>query len=112
MKLFNTLAIATVLMTALVQSSFSKSIEDPKSDLRLAVTKLLINPTMDASFEEIVRISFFVTSDKQLVVLKTDARTKKLDQYIKNRMNYHTVDVEDLEINRIFHIKVHFQLRK
>ena len=112
MKLFKTFAMACLFIALTSQVSFSKSLEDPNAVLRNAVTKLLINPQLDASVDEMVRISFFVTADDQLVVLKTDARTKKLDEYIKSRMNYHKIKVEDLEINRIFHLKVHFKLEK
>lgn len=112
MKLFKTFAMAFLLIALTSQVSFSKSMEDPNADLRNAVTKLLLYPELNTSVEETVRISFFVTADDQLVVLKTDARTKKLDEYIKSRMNYHKIQVEDLEINRIFHLKVHFQLEK
>lgn len=112
MKHFKTFAMAILVVILSSQASFSTSLEDPNADLRNAVTKLLLNPHFDDRLDETVRISFFVTADQQLVVLKTDARTERLDQYIKSRMNYHTIDVDDLEVNRVFHLKVHFQLGK
>lgn len=110
MKFFKTLAMAFMFIALTSSIAISKTVEDPNDDLRNVVTRLLDNPELDKSLDEAVRISFFVTADDQLVVLKTDARTKKLDEYIKSRMNYQKIKVNDLEINRIFHLKVHFIL--
>lgn len=110
MKLFKNCAVAFMLLALTSQYSFSNSPDDPNADLRNAVTKLLLHPQLDTRLDESVRISFFVTADDKLVVLKTDARTKKLDEFIKGRMNYKEIKVKDLEINRIFHMKVRFML--
>ncbi len=110
MKLFKNFAVAFMLLALTSQYSFSNSPDDPNADLRNAVTKLLLHPQLDTRLDESVRISFFVTADDKLVVLKTDARTKKLDEFIKGRMNYKEIKVKDLEINRIFHMKVRFML--
>ncbi len=111
MKNFKSFAIALIFTLSILQVSFANSPVDPNADLRHAVTRLLINPEIKASLQEKVRISFFVTADDQLVVLKTDARAKELDKYIKSRMNYHKVDVDNLETNRVYHLKVLFQLK-
>lgn len=97
------------MLTALTsQLSQANPLDDPNADLRIYVTNLLKKPQLAKSVDENVRISFFVTADEQLVVLKTDARTVILDEFIKARMNYKKIDVKNLEVNRIFHMKVHF----
>ena len=112
MKFFKTIAVALTLTALTSHYSIAKSLDDPNSDLRHYVTNLLTNPQFERSLDEEVRISFFVTADEELVVLKTDARTNALDEFIKGRMNYKRIDIRDLEVNRIFHIKVHFDLDK
>lgn len=108
MKFFKAIAVALLLTALTSQHSIAKPMDDPNSELRSTVTKLLSKPKLNKAVDENVRISFFVTAEEELVVLKTDARTKTLDQFIKARMNYKKIDVENLEINRIFHMKVHF----
>lgn len=94
------------------QLSIAKPMDDPSADLRLVVIEMLKNPKLNTILDENVRISFFVTPDEEVVVLKTDARTKVLDTFIKERLNYQKIDIEGLEVNRIFHVKVHFDLDK
>ena len=79
-------------------------------DLRKSVIKLLRSPDINKDIDERVRISFFITADQQVVVLKTDARTIELDKYIKTRMNYNKIKVHHSETNRIYHMKVYFKL--
>lgn len=110
MKFFKIFAIVLILFALSTTPSHAESLDDPNSELRTCVTKLLINPKIGQTVDEEVRISFFVTADEKLVVLKTDARTKPLDEFIKIRMNYKKIKIEDLEVNRIFHMKVHFAL--
>lgn len=111
MKNIKSLGIALVFTFLAAHLSFADTPIDPNSDLSTAVTHLLINPEFTSSVDERVRISFFVTADDQLVVLKTDARIRELDEYIKTRMNYHKVDIDNLDTNRVYHLKVHFKLR-
>ncbi len=110
MKTIKALAVAFLLTASFSSISNARTIDDPHMDLRKAITKLLKAPNLNTSLDESVRISFFVTADEELVVLKTDARTKSLDEFIKSRLNYHSINVKDLEFNRIFHLKVHFKL--
>ncbi|MBY5958025.1 hypothetical protein KUV50_07785 [Membranicola marinus] len=110
MKLFKHIAIVLLLITSIHQISTTKPLEDPNAKLRSVVVKLLKNPTLQTTLDQSVRISFFITTDDELVVLKTDARSNKLDEFIKERMNYHKINVKDLEVNRIIHIKVQFRL--
>lgn len=112
MKLFKNIAATLAFIALTTQLSIANPKEDPNADLRQAVTKLLMKPTLHMTLDEEVRISFFVTDDDQLVILKTDARTKSLDEFIKSRMNYQKINVKDLEVNRIFNIKVNFSLDK
>ncbi len=110
MKFVKILAV-TLLITALtcpLSHANSKNEPDPTISLRRYMVKLLRDPDLKKSVDEKVRISFFVTADQELVVLKSDARTKSLDKFIKARLNYKKIDVKNLEVNRIFHIKVHF----
>lgn len=108
MNLLKSLAVALLLTAFTIKLSFAHSVDNPKSDLREQVIQLLGHPKFENPVEERVRISFFVTDDQELVVLKTDSRTPLIDQYIKSRMNYYHVAVEDLASNCVYHIKVHF----
>lgn len=110
MKLFKPFLVTLLFIAFICQFALANPLDDPTSELRSVVVKLLTYPSIHTKQNQKVRISFFVTADEQLVVLKTDARDKKLDELIKERMNYHKIDVKDLEVNRIVHIKVHFQL--
>lgn len=106
------MAIALLLTAISSQNIFADTRIDPNTDLKWTITKLLKRSPFHAKLDEHVRISFFVTADERVVVLKTDSRTKELDKFIKNQLNYKKINVKNLEVNRIFHIKVHFDLDK
>lgn len=112
MKFLNAFAMVLIFIALTTHSSHAKTLDDPNSELRISITKLLSKPNIGQSVDEHVRISFFVTDDEKLVVLKTDARTKPLDKFIKDRINYQKINIKDLEVNRIFHMKVHFALEE
>ncbi len=112
MKFFKFLAVTLMFITFTSQLSIAKSMDDPSVDLRFTITEMLKGPQLHTTLDEKVRISFFVTGDGEVVVLKTDARTKVLDGFIKERLNYHKIDVKNLELNRIYQMKVHFELNK
>lgn len=104
-------SIATTLLFALFVSASinAASTYDLNNQLRESVQKMLEQPEFDQDVNESVRISFFVTTDGEIVVLKTDSRTKSLDKYIKARLNYKKTDAEDVEANRVYNMRVHFK---
>lgn len=107
---FTKIICASILLFSFSSmTSGSNVVRDSDTDLRKSVIRLLKNPDIKNQADEDVRISFFVTTDDRVVVLKTDARTKELDLFIKTRMNYQKIKVENQETNRIFHIKVYFK---
>ncbi|GAA5225294.1 hypothetical protein [Membranihabitans marinus] len=71
---------------------------------------MLNAPELKFKFSQKVRISLFVTADRQMVVLKTDARKKKIDGFIKSRLNYKKIKIADIESDKIYTIKVDFEL--
>lgn len=112
MNYLKTFAITLLFTVFAFHSSFANQPEDdPNSELRSSITKLLKISEVDLHLNEDVRISFFITNDNQVVVLKTDARSNKLDKHIKTSLNYQKIKIKDLEVNRIFHMKVHFLLK-
>lgn len=85
---------------------------DDLQSLRKSVFNLLKNPDIGEELNEKVRISFFVTADYEVVVLKTDARTVKLDKFIKKRLNYSKIKANHSETNRVYHMMVYFRLHE
>lgn len=84
---------------------------DPSQQLRETLLEMLKSPNLDTEVNEMVRVSFFITTDGEIVVLKTDSRTKILDEFIKARLNYKTADIQGVEANRIYNLKVQFDLK-
>lgn len=110
--IFSSITKMSMLFLFLTVGSFhgkAVSPDDNIPDLRKSIIRMLRNPDIDKNINERVRISFFVTTDQKVVVLKTDARTVELDKYIKNRMNYNTIKVHHSETNRIYHMQVKFK---
>ena len=107
---FSFISMAFVLISITLQAPANTLPNHSEVDLRKSIVKLLRHPELKKSTDENVRISFFVTADKEIVVLKTDARNKELDKFIKTRMNYQKIVVDNLDINRLFHIKVQFNI--
>lgn len=56
-----------------------------------------------------VFIEFTLNKNKEFVVIETSAIDKDLDLFIKNKLNYKSVDVNDLEIGETYTLKIDFQ---
>ena len=103
------LFLVFTLTVMVIQVSANIPFQDSISRPRESVVKLLKNPEIKLTSDQNVRISFFITADNEVVVLKTDTHSPKLDKFIKERMNYKKIDAEFSEINRIYHIRVKFR---
>ncbi|WP_236980711.1 hypothetical protein [Membranihabitans maritimus] len=109
MKFFKSIA-TTILFAFFISATVNAATTyDLNNQLRESVQKMLEKPDFDKVVDESVRISFFVTTDGEIVVLKTDSRTKSIDKYIKARLNYKKTQAEDVEANRVYNMKVHFK---
>ena len=111
MKILNTVSVTFLLNAIFCFTSFSYPVDTPTEKLRGVVFEMLKKHRFDTSVDGKVRITFFMTPDEKMVVLKTDARNKKVDQFIKSRLNYKHHKVKGLEKNQIVHIKVHFRYK-
>lgn len=85
--------------------------KDPFSKLRKHIYTLLKDPEVRGEFDEKVRISFFITSEDEIIVLKTDTREKILDRFIKEKLNYRITNTKGIETNKIYNVIVDFNIR-
>lgn len=106
----NLLPILCIGLLFLTSKPVSAHTPDPNIKLSRVVKTLLLAPDVKVDFHQKVRISFFVTTDKKLVVLKTDAQRKKMDNFIKLRLNYKKINIPEVESNRVYTIKVDFDI--
>ena len=112
MKNYYTLLLVLLMSIAVCPSTHGSEVEkDPFSKLRRHIYVLLNDPDVRGNYDEKVRISFFITSENEIVVLKTDTREKILDHFIKHKLNYKITNTKGVETNKIYNLIVDFNIK-
>lgn len=112
MKNYYPLLLVLFVSTATCPLIYGSEVEkDPFSKLRKHIYTLLKDPDVKVEFDEKVRISFFITSENELVVLKTDTREKSIDHFIKEKLNYKITNTKGVETNKIYNLIVDFTIK-
>ncbi len=56
-----------------------------------------------------VKIKFLINEDNEVIVLTTDSSDVDLDAYIKRRLNYETIESDDLNKGKTYILSVEFE---
>lgn len=64
--------------------------------------------TLDTQ-EEVVKLSFIVNANKEVVVIDADTENDFLENYVKGHLNYQQIKTEYVQLNKMYHIKLVFK---
>ncbi|MFK8105279.1 MAG: hypothetical protein AB8G15_22395 [Saprospiraceae bacterium] len=105
------LLICAVLLFA--NSTFATNpATDPKvakQELRSEIVQLIKSPIMEGLEEVGAKISFMINDDNEVIVLNVKTESNYIDGFVKQRLNYQTVNVEGLKKNKKYSMKVNFK---
>jgi len=94
-----------LLLACTLQLSFAADSPDKKPDVYEQLSNYLKNFPSDMVDEDMeVRISFMVTSESEIVVLKTS--NDELDNFVKRSLNYKKLSNHDMEVNTVYVLPV------
>jgi len=82
--------------------------------LRTEIMALIKKPdlsTLDKQ-EEVVKLSFLVNTNKEVVVVDANTKNDFLEDYIKRNLNYQQIKTEYVQLNKIYHIKLVFKKKR
>ena len=110
---FLILAITLAFSTSLFANNGDDPI-DGNINIPAIISQKLTSPDLNNAMgnekEVDVLIKCRVNSSNEIVVLETNAKGKKMDKYIKRKLNYETLNVSNLQYDKTYFINVKFQL--
>lgn len=99
-----------VLFLLLSMPVFADPPEDASDALRDKVLQFLEGPSGDMLdfYSEVADLDFIITIDRQLVVLNVNCGNRKLEEYIKSKLNYRYIRIKDIVKMKPYHIRITF----
>ena len=107
-----------VLLVALVASLFFSATAfaategmSPESSLRAEIIDLIDQPDVSVlnGKTEIANLRLMVNNDSELIVIDTGTSNKKLDVYLKAKLNYQKIDASQIQHLNFYFVKVEFR---
>ncbi|SHJ61522.1 hypothetical protein [Aquimarina spongiae] len=106
MKKLAVVVLAIVLGTSSLFASNENPTKNAEKDLRNQIAVLLERPEIKVEKQELTADIEFVLNNKgEIVVLSVDAEKEIIEDYVKARLNYKKVDLENVKIgNKLFQL--------
>ena len=82
--------------------------------LRTEIMALIKKPDLSTlnTQEEIVKLSFLVNTNKEVVVVDAKTESEFLENYVKENLNYQSIETDYVQLNKIYHIKLVFKKKR
>jgi len=99
--------IALVIALAISTLSFANNTKtaDPKSELREQIVEMLgktiINTDLINNQFEVI---FTLNNKSEIVIISVNGGNKSVDNYVKSKLNYKKVNVNALNVDKIYHM--------
>ena len=91
MKKLKLFALALIISTSSLFAINVNSIENPKSEIRTEIVKLLKSPDFKIEQELNVTLTFTFSSEGEIVVLNVDSKNSQVLNFIREHLNYHKI---------------------
>ncbi len=102
---------AAMLFVLSLNTSFASGIDtEPTKNFETEVSDLIKEIDLK-NYElesELIHVNFLINDKKEIIVLSTT--TDALDGAIKSKLNYHTVESDDISMNRKYTIPVRIRI--
>jgi len=105
------LIILAMTLTTVVSANNNPNKERPvtkteSSLIAKEISSMLVKPDFDIKNELKANVTFVSNGNNEIVVLKVETNNEQLDQFIKSRLNYHTMSSIKLTNNRTYKLPV------
>jgi len=85
------LAVTLTFSSVLMASTNPENPSPETSKITLKIERFLENPTFDVDHEMTANVTLTLNKNNELVVLSVDSADEKMENFIKNRLNYRKV---------------------
>jgi len=102
MKNLKLIALSFALLVGSFSFASSTSI-DTKEELRKQIITILNKADIELTTDELIaEVSFTLNENSELVIISVSSDHQILDSYIKNHLNYKKVNVDALNVGKIY----------
>jgi len=104
--------IALVIALGISTLSFANNTNtaDPKSELREQIVEILGKAVTNTDLiNGKVEVIFTLNNKSEIVIISVNGGSKSVDNFVKNKLNYKTVNVNALNVDKIYHMPLRFK---
>ncbi len=104
--------VATIAFSSTVSAStnLSEKVDEPNL-ISETVSKLLERPYFQLNEDINTKVEIAINKDKEIVVLSVDTKDKKVENYIKSRLNYKKIP-NDVIVDGVEHYTIPIKMLK
>jgi|GEM_PF-421213 len=106
MKKVSLLLVAVCLLAAGSLYANNETLKDPKKELSQQIDALLDNYEFEVAEDITAVVKFTLNADQEIVVLTVETNDDSLEAYLKGRLNYEKVELENFKEGRTYTVPV------
>lgn len=97
---------AFLVLTGSVFANDNKKSEKPAKSLSTQITTLLSNSYLEVEDELTADVLFVLNKDREIVVLTVVTNSEVAENFVKSKLNYQRVNLEDYREGRTYTVSV------
>lgn len=106
MRKFSLFLVAVCLLTAGSLYANNDPSSDPKKELNEQIDSLLDNYAFEVEEDITAIVKFTLNADQEIVVLSVQTNNDSLEAFLKYRLNYQKVELENFKEGRTYTVPV------
>lgn len=107
MRKFSLVFAAAVLFTAGNLFANDSNTTDPSKNLATQISELLEDNYFVIQNQDLTaNVLFTLNHDKEIVVISVDTDNELLENFVKSRLNYHEVDLDNFKEGKLYTVPV------
>ncbi|MBM1106415.1 hypothetical protein JQC67_09725 [Aurantibacter crassamenti] len=80
---------------------------EPSKSLSAQISEILnVNTLSDNAVNQKAQVRFTLNEDGEIVVMSVDTKNKNLETFVKNRLNYKKVEVDEIQEGKLYTVAV------
>ena len=106
MRKFSLLFVAALLSAGTLFANADKP-KKPNNNLAEQIEELLDNNNFIVDYNDLTaKVKFTVNTDQEIVVLSVDSESELLEQFVKSRLNYQKVQLQEYREGKTYTVPV------
>ena len=106
MRKFSLFLVAVCMLAASSLYANNETLKDPKKELSQQIDALLDKYAFEVTEDITAVVKFTLNADQEIVVLNVETSDASLEAYVKGRLNYQKVELENFKEGRTYTVPV------